>query len=129
MPCLPTRPAPLPLARLSQELLHKTGLGGKAADVYWFDAGNNTFWAPKETLIAISFLLFAWAECNRAQVGAGPVTGAIPPPLLGASRACRIPRCALSSHVAPLTAAARPSFCSLPPPAPAGLLQARLQRV
>ncbi|EFN58607.1 hypothetical protein CHLNCDRAFT_50418 [Chlorella variabilis] len=52
---------------LVQELLHKTGLGGKAADVYWFDAGNNTFWAPKETLIAISFLLFAWAECNRAQ--------------------------------------------------------------
>lgn len=36
-----------------QELLHSTGLGGKAADVYWFDAGNNEFWAPKETLIAI----------------------------------------------------------------------------
>ena len=36
-----------------QELLHKTGLGGAAANVYWFDAGNNTFWAPKETLIAI----------------------------------------------------------------------------
>ncbi|PSC72652.1 light harvesting complex A [Micractinium conductrix] len=52
---------------LVQELLHKTGLGGAAANVYWFDAGNNTFWAPKETLIAISFLLFAWAESNRAQ--------------------------------------------------------------
>lgn len=38
---------------LPQELLHKTGLGGRAADVNWFDAGNNTFWAPKETLIAI----------------------------------------------------------------------------
>ena len=38
---------------LVQELLHSTGLGGKAADVYWFDAGNNTFWAPKETLIAV----------------------------------------------------------------------------
>lgn len=52
---------------LVQELLHSTGLGGKAADVYWFDAGNNTFWAPKETLIAISFLLFNWAELNRMQ--------------------------------------------------------------
>lgn len=104
-----------------QELLHSAHAGGKAADVYWFDAGNNTFWAPKETLIAIrcgpglacagaaavkgtaaeerarracsrralcgmpprpptcpparpshappwrSFLLFGWAECNRAQ--------------------------------------------------------------
>ena len=33
-----------------QELLHSTHLGGKAADVYWFDAGNNTFWAPKVRL-------------------------------------------------------------------------------
>lgn len=51
-----------------QELLHSTGLGGSAANVYWFDAGNNTFWAPKETLIGIRWGtrgLSEQAPCRR----------------------------------------------------------------
>lgn len=51
-----------------QELLHSTGLGGKAADVYWFDAGNNTFWAPKVRTVAVGVTL---AACS-ADAGCRP---------------------------------------------------------
>lgn len=51
---------------LTQELLNTLNIS-PAAQINWFDVENATFWAPKETLIAISFILFAWAEANRAQ--------------------------------------------------------------
>ena len=52
-PCALTLSPSHPCSPCPQELFHSSGLGGPAANVYWFDAGNNTFWAPKETLIAV----------------------------------------------------------------------------
>jgi len=51
---------------LVQELFNTLNIS-PAAQINWYDVDKATFWAPKETLIGVSFLLFLWAESNRAQ--------------------------------------------------------------
>jgi hypothetical protein len=50
---------------LFPEVLKSLGLGGPAAEVAWFKVVDFEFWAPTSALIAVSNILFAWAEINR----------------------------------------------------------------
>lgn len=105
-----------------QELLHSARIS-EAANVYWFDAGNNTFWAPKETLIAIR-----WGAPAQLPAAAW-LAPAAPPTLLAAAEldeGCWRPLLLLLLDVAAGCAAARcvllPALAQLPDPAarPAG---------
>jgi hypothetical protein len=50
---------------LYQELIGDIGIGGPAANVAWFDAGKQEYFAPASTLFIVQMVLFGWVEMRR----------------------------------------------------------------
>ncbi len=50
---------------LYQEVIGELGIGGPAANVAWFDAGKQEYFAPASTLFIVQMFLFGWAETRR----------------------------------------------------------------
>jgi len=46
---------------------HKTGAGGPAAQIPWYDHAKFEYYAPIRALFGVQMLLFAWVEMRRLQ--------------------------------------------------------------